>query len=127
MKKTLPLLMLLLCSLASAQKSKPAPHASADWRTPAEVSDYRTTPRYDETMAYVRRVAAAAPKQVKITTFGRTGEGRDLVAVIVSQDGVFDSAALHKANRPIVLIQNAIHAGEMDGKDSCLEIGRAHV
>ena len=126
MKKTLPIVMLLfLCSLALAQKAKPAPSpANPDWRTPAEISGYRSTPRYDETMAYVRRVAAAAPQQVKITTFGKTGEGRDLVAVIVSRDGVFDPAALHQANRPIVLIQNAIHAGEMDGKDSCLALLR---
>src|SRR5574341_125613 len=118
------LLSLFLCSLTAAQKAAPAAPASADWRTPAEISDFRTTPRYDETMAYVRRVAAAAPKQVKSTIFGRTDEGRDLVAVIVSRDGVFDPAALHKANRPIVLIQNAIHAGEMDGKDSCLALLR---
>ncbi|MGH9649918.1 MAG: M14 family metallopeptidase, partial [Terriglobales bacterium] len=118
------LMLLLLCSLATAQKAKSAPQANADWRTPAEISDYRTTPRYDETMAYVRRVAAGAPQQVRIETFGRTDEGRDLIAVIVSKDGLFDPAALHKANRPIVLIQNAIHAGEMDGKDSSLALLR---
>jgi hypothetical protein len=128
MKKAAALLLsLFLCSLAAAQKAKPAPAANADWRTPAEISDYRTTPRYDETMAYVRRVAAAAPRQVKVTSFGKTGEGRELIAVIVSRDGVFDPAALHRANRPIVLIQNAIHAGEMDGKDSCLALLREMV
>lgn len=121
------LFSLFLCSVAVGQKTKPAAPATADWRTPAEISDYRTTPRYDETMTYVRRVAAAAPRQVKVTTFGKTGEGRDLVAVIVSRDGVFDPAALHKANRPIVLIQNAIHAGEMDGKDACLALLREMV
>jgi len=111
----------LLVTAVFAQKSIPD---AADWRTPAEISDYRTTPRYDETMAYVRRVAAAAPKQVKVETFGKTGEGRELVVVAVSKDGIFDPAALHQANHPIVLIQNAIHAGEMDGKDSCLALLR---
>ncbi len=110
------LLFLLLVTTCLAQ--------SADWATPAEKSNYRTTPRYDETMAYVRRVAAAAPGQVKVFTFGQTGEGRDLVAVAVSKDGVFDPQQLHAAGRPIVLIQNAIHAGEMDGKDSCLALLR---
>ncbi|MCI0351869.1 MAG: M14 family metallopeptidase [Acidobacteriales bacterium] len=97
---------------------------AGDWQTPSEKSGYRTTPRYDETMAYLRRVAAAAPGQVKIESFGKTGEGRDLVAVIVSRDGNFDPAALHRAGRPIVLLQNAIHAGEMDGKDACLALLR---
>ena len=75
-------------------------------------------------MAYVRRVAAAAPGQVKVEVFGKTGEGRELVDVVVSRDGVFDPEALHRAGRPILLIQNAIHAGEMDGKDSCLALLR---
>src|SRR5438067_10853288 len=118
MSRLLTALFLCVCSL------KLTAQANQDWATPAEKSDYRTTPNYDETMAYVRRVAAAAPKQVKIVSFGKTGEGRDLWAVIVSKDGVFDPAKLHAANRPIMYIQNSIHAGEMDGKDSCLALMR---
>jgi hypothetical protein len=75
-------------------------------------------------MAYLRNLAAAAPQQVKIEPFGQTGEGRELDIVIASQDGVFDPAALHAAKRPIVLVQNSIHAGEMDGKDACLALLR---
>src|SRR5437868_11296828 len=53
--------------------NEPQPRAEKDatadsWQTPSEKSDYRTTPRYDETMAYVKRVAAAAPRQVKLET-----------------------------------------------------------
>jgi len=123
---TVVLLLSALGTVAPAQKpsSKSAGSDAADWRTPAERSDYRTTPRYDETMAYVRRVAATAPGQVKVEVFGKTGEGRELVDVVVSRDGVFDPEALHRAGRPILLIQNAIHAGEMDGKDSCLALLR---
>jgi hypothetical protein len=46
-----------IAALALATLS-PAP---SDWQTPAEKSGYAKTPRYDETMAYLRRVAAAAP------------------------------------------------------------------
>ena len=35
--------------------------SNADWQTPTEKSSYRTTPDYAETMAYLNRVAAAAP------------------------------------------------------------------
>jgi len=97
---------------------------SQDWRTPAEVSDYRTTPDYAETLRYLDRIVAAAPGQVKIEDFGRTGEGRDLKIVIASKDGVFDPGAIHASGRVILLVQNAIHAGEMDGKDSCLALLR---
>jgi murein tripeptide amidase MpaA len=111
---------------AEERREAPArpPAAQADWTTPAEAGGFRTTPRYDETMAYLRRVAAAAPRKVRIETFGRTGEGRDLVAVVVSKDGLSEPAAARRAGRPVVLIQNAIHAGEMDGKDACLMLLR---
>src|SRR5580698_7348678 len=97
---------------------------NADWKTPAEVSDYRTTPDYADTLKYLDRIAAAAPTQVKIESFGKTGEGRDLKIVIASKDGVFDPAAIHASGRVILLVQNAIHAGEMDGKDACLALLR---
>src|SRR5271156_2486552 len=94
------------------------------WLTPAERSCYATTPTYTETMTWLRRVAAAAPKQVHIERFGRSGEGRELDLVLVSRDGIFDPAALHAAGRPILLVQNSIHAGEMDGKDASLALLR---
>jgi hypothetical protein len=75
-------------------------------------------------MHYVRRVAAAAPGQARVEVFGKSGEGRDLVAVVVSRNGVFDPGAIHRAGRPVILIQNAIHGGEMDGKDACLALLR---
>jgi murein tripeptide amidase MpaA len=95
-----------------------------DWRTPTEISDYRTTPDYAEAVSYLERIAAAAPGQVKIENFGKTGEGRDLKIVIASKDGVFEPAAIHASGRAILLVQNSIHAGEMDGKDACLALLR---
>ncbi len=97
---------------------------SPDWRTPAEISGYRTTPDYAETVAYLERIAAAAPGQVRVENFGKTGEGRDLKIVIASKDGVFDPAVIHASGRAILLVQNSIHAGEMDGKDSCMALLR---
>jgi hypothetical protein len=98
-----------------------------DWRTPTEITGYRTTPDYAETLGYLDRVAAAAPAQVKIEDFGKTGEGRDLKIVIASKDGVFNPAAIHASGRVILLVQNSIHAGEMDGKDACLALLREMV
>jgi hypothetical protein len=109
----------LLCAVLSGNVVR-----AQDWRTPTEISGYRTTPDYAETVAYLERVAAAAPGQVKVENFGKTGEGRDLKIVIASKDGVFDPAAIHASGRAILLVQNSIHAGEMDGKDSCLALLR---
>src|SRR5579863_915669 len=112
--------LLALFSVAPAALRSQVP----DWRTPAEISEYRTTPDYAETMAYLERIAASAPSQIRIENFGKTGEGRDLKIVIASKDGVFDPAAIHASGRAILLVQNAIHAGEMDGKDACLALLR---
>jgi len=111
-------LALLLCPPLLIRSQTP------DWRTPSEISNYRTTPDYAETVAYLERIAAAAPTLVHIENFGKTGEGRDLKIVIASKDGVFDPAAIHASGRAVLLVQNAIHAGEMDGKDSCLALLR---
>ena len=111
------LLALGMAGIAGAQ-------GSGDWATPSEAANYKTTPDYAETMQYLQRVAAAAPGQVRIEKFGETGEGRELDIVIASKDGMFDAAQLHAQKRPILLVQNSIHAGEMDGKDSCLALLR---
>src|SRR5882757_964219 len=95
-----------------------------EWATPTEKDCYRTTPDYAETMEYLRRVEKAAPRQVKILPFGKTGEGRELNIVVATRDGDFDPASLHAKKRPILLVQNAIHPGEMDGKDASLALLR---
>ena len=114
----------LLAALAFALSASLLPAQSTDWATPAEQSGYRTTPNYADTMAYLERIARAKPQQVRIEPFGKTGEGREMDVVIASKDGVFGPAELHAAKRPILLVQNSIHAGEMDGKDSCLALLR---
>jgi murein tripeptide amidase MpaA len=116
--------MLLRVALASMLLATPALAQTGDWATPTEQSAYQTTPDYAATMDYLHRIAAAAPDKVKIEPFGTTGEGRELDIVIASKDGVFDPAALHAQKRPILLVQNSIHAGEMDGKDACLSLLR---
>jgi len=115
-----PGLFALLCAGACSTLAQINP----DWRTPTEISGYRTTPDYAQTVAYLERIASSAPALVKIENFGKTGEGRNLKIVIVSKDGIFSPAAIHASGRAILLVQNSIHAGEMDGKDSCLALLR---
>jgi len=97
---------------------------AADWRTPAEVDNYRTTPDYATTVAYLERIASTYPGTVQIQNFGKTGEGRDLKLVVVSKGGLFDPERIHASGRATLLVQNSIHAGEMDGKDACLALLR---
>ena len=41
-----------------------------------------------------------------------------MLALVASADGVLDPHAAKARNRPVVLVQGGIHAGEIDGKDA---------
>lgn len=90
-----------------------------DWTTPAERADFRSTPRLDETVAWLERAAQASP-WIRVTTFGESGAGRPLPLVLVDRDGAFTPGSARERGRTVVLIQNGIHGGEIDGKDACL-------
>ena len=100
-------------------------HASpTDWTTPAEASQFRTTPSYADTLAYLQRLATAAPGKLRLATFGTTPEGRPMTVVIASGDGTFSPEAARAAHKPVVLVQAGIHPGEIEGKDAGLMLLR---
>ena len=88
------------------------------WITPAEQTGFATTPRYADVVAWIERLAAASPL-IRVEPFGRTGEGRDMLLVRASKGR--DPAG---AEKPVVLVQAGIHAGEIDGKDAGLMLLR---
>lgn len=100
-----------------------AAHAT-DWTTPAEAAQFRTTPNYADTRAYLERLAAAAPGRLKLTRFGVSPEGRDLMLVIAASGGEFTPEAAHRSGKEIVFVQAGIHAGEIEGKDAGLMLLR---
>src|SRR5262249_22845131 len=118
----LVLTCLVSCTIPIATNSAAA--MSQDWITPAERSHFRTTPSYAETRAYLERLAAAAPGMLKLTRFGVSPEGRDLMLVVAARDGEFAPEAAHASRKEIVLVQSGIHAGEIEGKDAALMLLR---
>lgn len=100
------------------------PQAPPDqWRTHAEQTNYEETGRYDEAVAFCRRLAAASPYAL-YASFGRSGEGRELPLLIISRDHAFTPEAARRSGKPLVLIQNCIHSGECEGKDASLALAR---
>jgi hypothetical protein len=89
------------------------------WITPFEFSNHRESPRYTETMAYFNKLAAASP-HAKMFSFGVSPQGRDLNYLVVSNGNEFQPQQAHSSWKTIVLIQNGIHAGEIDGKDASM-------
>jgi len=109
--------------LGAPALTAPAPDAQNDWRTPAEVTAFAETPRHEATLAYLRRLERAS-SWIRVTSFGKSGEGRDLTLAIASRDRAFHPAAAARTGKAIVLLQAGIHAGEIDGKDAGLMLLR---
>ena len=84
----------------------------------AEQSHWKRTGRYDEVIKLCKDFVAAYPAQVASSQFGESPEGRPMLALVVSADGVLSPQAAKAKKRPVVLVQGGIHAGEIDGKDA---------
>ncbi|MGD2113580.1 MAG: M14 family metallopeptidase [Acidobacteriota bacterium] len=88
-----------------------------EWATPFERSGLADSPSYDDTVAWVERLVAAAP-ELEMVSLGKSPEGRDLWMVIASTEGARTPEALRATGKPTVLAQAGIHSGEIDGKDA---------
>jgi murein tripeptide amidase MpaA len=95
-----------------------------EWQTVAEQTGYAKTSTYDETIAYSKKLAAASHGLITYTTYGKSGEGRDLPLLIAANGGTMTPKWVKKSGKAVVLIQAGIHAGEIDGKDAGLALLR---
>ena len=115
MKKILSIgiLGLLMCISCTEQ------YVREDFVTDCEKSGFVKTPRFEETMAWFRKLEDFSP-MVKVGSFGTSPQGRDLSMVIVDKDGLQDPEKIRAKGRVIILIESCIHAGEPDGKDASM-------
>ena len=116
-------LLILLNFQVNTMAQNRQPPVPAEWQTLAEKTEYRETPRYDETVAYSRKLADASPL-IRYESFGKSGEGRDLPLLIAATGNTFTPQAARSAGKVVLLIQACIHPGESDGKDAGLALLR---
>lgn len=109
-------LLLTLCTASFGADKKQVPQ---EWTTLAEQTDFRKTPRYNETMDFFKRLADKSP-MVNFEKFGVSPQGRDLNIVIVDKDGLTSADAIKAKGRVVILVQCCIHSGEPDGKDAIM-------
>jgi hypothetical protein len=121
--------LLTLCfGPAAAQNTgkAAAPAGSASLRalkTRPERTNYTETSRYDDVIQFMKAVDAASPR-IHLTTYGYTFEGRALpLAVIGAKDA--SPEAVRASGKTRIYVQGNIHAGEVEGKEACLEILRS--
>ena len=89
-----------------------------DLTTIAERTAFTQTGRYEEVMRLCPAYERAYARRVRCFTFGKTPEGRPMLALAISGDGRLTSAQNGAVKRPVLLFQGGIHAGEIDGKDA---------
>lgn len=92
--------------------------------TVAERSQYQATSTHAEMMAYIAELSALHHPALHVSDFGSSPQGRALPLLILSSAGVKDAAAARALDRPVVLLQNCIHAGEVEGKEAVLMLVR---
>src|SRR4029077_7393262 len=88
-------------------------------RTRAETSGFEATSNYAETLDFLRRLQAHFP-EMYLGFYGTSGEGRAMPFVVVSREKAFTGRKAQRLGKPIILIQNGITAGEIEGKDASL-------
>ncbi|MBP1205435.1 murein tripeptide amidase MpaA [Duganella sp. 1411] len=109
---------ILLAFAATTSATTLAAAPSSPLSTIAERSGFQNTGRYDEVVELCARFQKAYPKQVRCFEFGRTPEGRPMLALAVSRSGALTAEQAKKRGLPVLLVQGGIHAGEIDGKDA---------
>jgi hypothetical protein len=106
--------MLALAAAAAAQAPPP--------QTRAERTAYEETTRYDEVRAFIDALAATG--RVRVESFGRSEEGRDLPLMIIGDPPAASPEQARAAGRPVVFVMGNIHAGEVEGKEAILHLAR---
>ncbi len=117
MKKNLFLICILIAFLIvniSAQQIQ----------TPAEQTKYQKGgTKYDALMEFIYELNSKT-ELLNVQKITETLMGKDVVLCILSNPPVFSPTDIDKTGKPVVLIVNNVHGGEVAGKDASLEIMR---
>ncbi|HVK03566.1 MAG TPA: M14 family metallopeptidase [Armatimonadaceae bacterium] len=112
---------------AAGADAPPKPFALAPapkgWELTAERTRFDATGRYAEAVAFCRKLEKASP-YAKVVRYGTSPQGREMVALILSRDKAFTPEAARRAGKPVVVLNNGIHSGEIEGKDADLILAR---
>ena len=93
-------------------------------RTRAESSGFRETSLHADVMAFVEALSDRRDPRLHVTSFGVSPQGRCLPLLVLSPDGVQTPAQARATGRPVVLVVDGIHPGEVEGKEASLALVR---
>jgi hypothetical protein len=114
---TLACLGLLACAAAASAQAAPP------LLTRAERTGFTETSRYTDVIAFIQALAARTPR-LRVETFGRSEEGRDLPLMVIGDPPAATPQQARASGRPVVFVMANIHAGEVEGKEAVLHLAR---
>ena len=92
--------------------------------TVAEASDFRKSGDYNDTVAWLNRLASKS-RDIKLVMLPeKTPQGRQMVMAVVSSERNKSPEGLRRSGKPTVYFQSGIHSGEINGKDAGLMLLR---
>lgn len=98
--------------------------AFAQLKTPAEDTDYKKGgTSYEDLMKYISELDSKT-ELMSVQKLTTTLMGRDVVLCILSDAPVYKASDVIKTGKPVVLIANNVHGGEVAGKEASLELMR---
>ena len=112
MKKVFVLSLLFVISVSSV-------FSQIEPLTVAEKSNFESTSRYDDVIAFINQVAKSS-KLIRIENIAQTIEGRDIPLMIIGNPLPKSPNDITDGKRIVVYIQANIHPGEVEGKEATL-------
>ncbi|MFC1660491.1 DUF2817 domain-containing protein [Gemmatimonadota bacterium] len=118
-------LSVAIVALPTLGESASAQSTSQEWlEAPAESVEYQEGGTlYGPLMDFVYELESRT-ELLSVVKLTETLGGRDLVLAVLSNPPVFRPEDLAFSEKPIVLIVNNVHGGEVAGKDAAMEIMR---
>jgi hypothetical protein len=89
----------------------------------AEQTGYEETSRYEDVTRFIGELQKRTDK-LRVESFGKTEEGRDLPLMIFSDPPIARPQEARASGKPVIFIQANIHAGEVEGKEATLHLAR---
>jgi len=116
---TLPAVFCVASTIACGGTSNMTP---AGPLSRAEQTAFEETSRYQDVRTFIDALSRETSR-VRVETFGRSEEGRDLPLLIIG-DPPIAAPAQSPHSLPVVFVMANIHAGEVEGKEAVLHLAR---
>ena len=91
--------------------------------TRAERTNYEETSLHKDVMDFVTAMEKHS-ELAHLEIIGFSKQGRDIPLVVMADPPIKTPAEAVKSGKPVIYIQANIHAGEIEGKEACMELMR---